>query len=110
MWPDSDFQAPCLHTAAVALLPRDAPACTMHALIMLRAAWRPLPHHHLCCRHLEYEDAWALFGEGRHPHARRLFETRLAPFMSQTAITFWQDRMWYFDQGLYYQGGMVSPH
>eukprot|EP00891_Asterochloris_glomerata_P001660 jgi/Astpho2/1660/e_gw1.00032.33.1_t len=57
-------------------------------------------------RHLEYEDAWALFGEGRHPHARRLFETRLAPFMSQTAITFWQDRMWYFDQGLYYQGGM----
>lgn len=63
---------------------------------------------HLYCRHLEYEDAWALFGEGRHPHARRLFETCLAPFMSQTAITFWQDRMWYFDQGLYYQGGMVS--
>ena len=34
----------------------------------------------------------------------------LAPFMSQTAITFWQDRMWYFDQGLYYQGGMVSMY
>lgn len=61
------------------------------------------------CRELEYEDVWALFGEGRHPHIQRLFETKLAPFLSQSAIHFWQNRLWYFQNGLYYQGGMVRP-
>jgi len=37
----------------------------------------------------------------------RLFETRLAPFLSQKAFNFWNTRMWYFKDGLYYQGGMV---
>ncbi len=58
-------------------------------------------------RELEYEDVWAMFGEGRHPHIERLYETKLAPFLSQSANHFWQSRLWYFKQGLYYQGGMV---
>lgn len=49
-----------------------------------------------------------MFGEGRHPHIERLFETKLAPFLSQSATHFWRSRLWYFKQGLYYQGGMVS--
>ena len=58
-------------------------------------------------RELEYEDVWAMFGEGRHPHIERLYDTKLAPFLSQSANHFWQKRLWYFKQGLYYQGGMV---
>jgi hypothetical protein len=49
-----------------------------------------------------------LFGEGKHPDIDRLFETRLAPFLSQKAFNFWNTRTWYFKEGLYYQGGMVS--
>ena len=50
-----------------------------------------------------------MFGEGRHPHIQHIYETRLAPFLSQSANTFWQSRLWYFQNGLYYQGGMVRP-
>lgn len=63
---------------------------------------------HVEFRELEYEDVWAMFGEGRHPHIERLYETKLAPFLSQSANHFWQSRLWYFKRGLYYQGGMVS--
>lgn len=49
-----------------------------------------------------------MFGEGRHPDIDRLFETRLAPFLSHKAFSFWSTRLWYFKEGLYYQGGMVS--
>jgi hypothetical protein len=48
-----------------------------------------------------------MFGEGRHPDIARLFEHRLAPFMTQTSIQFWRKRLHYFRTGLYYQGGMV---
>jgi hypothetical protein len=48
-----------------------------------------------------------MFGEGVHPDIERLFETRLAPFLSQKAFNFWSTRLWYFQTGLYYQGGMV---
>ena len=58
-------------------------------------------------RQLEFEDVWAMFGEGRHPDIARLFEHRLAPFMTQTSIQFWRKRLHYFRTGLYYQGGMV---
>ena len=50
---------------------------------------------------------WQLFGEGRHPRIRALFESRLGPFLSEKAYKFWAERLWYFKQGLYYQGGMV---
>lgn len=59
---------------------------------------------------LEFEDVWQLFGEGKHPHIERLFETRLAPYLTQKAYNFWSTRLWYFKQGLYYQGGMVGAH
>lgn len=55
---------------------------------------------------LEFEDVWQLFGEGKHANIERLFETRLAPFLSQKAFSFWSTRLWYFKEGLYYQGGM----
>ena len=58
-------------------------------------------------RELPYEDVWAMFGEGRHPHIEKLYETRLAPFLTQTSHTFWKTRLHYFRTGLYYQGGMV---
>lgn len=61
----------------------------------------------LMCRELEYEDVWAMFGDGRHPNIKQIFEQRLAPFMTQASYRFWEPRLWYFKQGLYYQGGMV---
>ncbi|GAB4820256.1 hypothetical protein N2152v2_007302 [Parachlorella kessleri] len=57
-------------------------------------------------RQLDFEDVWALFGEGKHPHIERLFESRLAPFLSQASYKFWRTRLHYFREGLYYQGGM----
>ena len=59
-------------------------------------------------KHLAYEDFWLLFGEGRHPDFDRLYETRLAPFLSQTGKAFWDARKGYFSpsRGLYHQGGM----
>lgn len=59
-------------------------------------------------RQLPYEDFWQLFGEGKHPDAERLYEHKLAPFLTQTSHKFWKERLWYFKQGLYYQGGQVS--
>ncbi len=61
----------------------------------------------IVCRELEYEDVWDMFGEGRHASINKIFEQRLAPFMTQASYKFWQPRLWYFKQGLYYQGGMV---
>lgn len=57
---------------------------------------------------LSHDDVWQMFGEGVHPRIEELFETRLSPFLSQTSNDFWRTRLWYFKQGLYYQGGMVS--
>lgn len=50
-----------------------------------------------------------MFGEGRHSNIDQIFEQRLAPFMTQASYKFWEPRLWYFKQGLYYQGGMVCP-
>ena len=57
-------------------------------------------------RRLPYEDVWLLFGEGRHPNFPSLFESELAPWMSQKAIKFWRSHSYYFKTGLYYHGGM----
>lgn len=46
--------------------------------------------------------------QGVHPRIEEIFEKRLAPFLSQTSTNFWSKRLWYFRDGLYYQGGMVS--
>lgn len=88
--------------------------CTVAATEQdFQARWGPfcntqLTRHSSCaCRQLGFEDVWAFFGDGVHPHAKRIYEAQLAPFMSQTANNFWRNRLWYFSQGLYYQGGMV---
>lgn len=57
-------------------------------------------------RQLPYEDVWMLFGEGKHPNIEAIFERELAPFLSQNALNFWRPRLYYFREGLYYQGGM----
>ena len=69
-------------------------------------SWVSIPSHRVR-RHLPFEDVWALFGEGRHPHIQALFERSLGPWLSQAAFGFWSERLWYFQSGLYYQGGMV---
>eukprot|EP00884_Botryococcus_braunii_P001650 jgi/Botrbrau1/11486/Bobra.0360s0013.1 len=69
------------------------------ALLELKAA---------AIRQLSFEDTWLMFGEGRHPQIRRLFEAKLAPFLSEASLKFWKTRLWYFERGLYYQGGMGS--
>ena len=59
-------------------------------------------------RQLQFNDFWKMFGEGKHLGIDKIYETNLAPFMTQTSLRFWGSRLWYFRQGLYYQGGMVS--
>jgi hypothetical protein len=44
-----------------------------------------------------------MFGDGKHPRMDELFEKKLAPFLTQTSLNFWAKRLWYFQQGLYYQ-------
>lgn len=44
----------------------------------------------------------------QHPHAAALFDRELAPFLSQSALRFWRERTRYFDDGLYFHGGMVG--
>ena len=70
------------------------------ALLELKAA---------AVRALPYADLWRLLGEGRHPAAAGLFETAIAPWLSQAATAFWRPRVAkYFDPargGLYMQGG-----
>lgn len=60
------------------------------------------------CRQLPFEDVWKLFGEGKHSNARQLYESKLAPYLTQASSNFWSKRLWYFDKGLYFQGGQVS--
>lgn len=60
----------------------------------------------MAIQHLSFEDTWQMFGEGVHPRIEDLYEKKLAPFLSQTSSAFWSKRLWYFRDGLYYQGGM----
>lgn len=57
-------------------------------------------------KNMHYEDVWSMFGEGVHPRAESLFQKKLAPYMSQTSIKFWRDKIRYFNDGLYFHGGM----
>ncbi|KAI8972814.1 hypothetical protein BD414DRAFT_211164 [Trametes punicea] len=56
---------------------------------------------------LPYEDAWRLFGEGRHPGFRDLLLTKLSPYLSSRAFQFWLDNTSAFTSpgGLYETGG-----
>ena len=70
------------------------------ALLELKAA---------AARTLPYEDLWRLLGEGSHERAASLFDAHLAPWLSQSATSFWRPRVGrYFDGrhgGLYARGG-----
>lgn len=55
---------------------------------------------------LPFEDVWAMFGEGVHPKFDKLLKEELAPFLSQGAFNFWSNKSYYFEDGLYYHGGM----
>lgn len=48
-----------------------------------------------------------MFGEGRHPNIKEIYDAKLAPFLTQASSNFWDSRLWYFEKGLYYQGGQV---
>lgn len=60
-----------------------------------------------CCHPLTHPPTTAL-PLLQHPRAAQLFERDLAPFLSQSAIRFWRDKLRYFSDGLYYHGGMVG--
>ncbi|KAK9817757.1 hypothetical protein WJX72_001701 [[Myrmecia] bisecta] len=85
----------CLHGAGLVVSVDCNPA--QSALLELKAT---------AIRQLEFEDVWAMFGEGVHPRIEEVYEQQLAPFLSQTAHSFWKHRLHYFRSGLYYQGGM----
>ena len=57
-------------------------------------------------KQLPYELVWKMFGEGVLPEIDEVYHKRLAPWMSETSRNFWDSRLRYFKQGLYYQGGM----
>lgn len=57
------------------------------------------------CRELEYEDVWAMFREGRHPHIERLLETKLAPFLSQSATPLLEQQAVVLQAGALLPGG-----
>lgn len=55
---------------------------------------------------LPFSDVWSMFGEGVHPRFAKLLQTELSPFLSQGASNFWFTKSYYFNNGLYYHGGM----
>jgi betaine lipid synthase len=57
-------------------------------------------------KHLDYENFWKLFGEGRHEDFDAIYNRDLAPFLSETSRKFWDDKRYYFTDGLYYHGSM----
>lgn len=63
----------------------------------------------IATQRLDYNDFWMMFGEGIHPDFENLYESRLAPFLSQTSRQFWDTHKYYFSRrngGLYSQGSM----
>lgn len=59
-------------------------------------------------KQLGFEDMWRLFGEGKHPNIANIYKHHLAPNMCQKSIRFWNKKLYHFQKGLYYAGGMVS--
>lgn len=63
----------------------------------------------LATQRLEYNDFWMMFGEGVHPDFENLYESQIAPFLSETSRQFWDTHKYYFSArcgGLYSQGSM----
>ncbi|KAJ7215303.1 hypothetical protein B0H12DRAFT_1241992 [Mycena haematopus] len=53
---------------------------------------------------LEYEDFFALFGNGKHPAFRSLLDSRIAPYLSAAAYQFWKRHENSFASSFYLQG------
>ncbi|KAF5385883.1 hypothetical protein D9615_002476 [Tricholomella constricta] len=53
---------------------------------------------------LSYDDFFALFGAGRHPHFRSLLDSKLAPYLSSSAYQFWRLNDDAFASGFYMRG------
>lgn len=62
-----------------------------------------------CFTALGYLDVWKIFGEGKHPHFKKLLLSKLSPHLSSQAFQFWLDRSdtftWASGKGLYETGG-----
>ncbi|GLB37140.1 putative protein of unknown function (DUF3419) [Lyophyllum shimeji] len=53
---------------------------------------------------LSYDDFFALFGTGRHPHFRALLDSQLAPHLSSSAYQFWRLNDDAFSSAFYLRG------
>lgn len=53
---------------------------------------------------LEYDDFFALFGEGRHANFRGLLDSKLAPHLSSSAYQFWRINSQSFSSSFYLRG------
>ena len=53
---------------------------------------------------LEYEDFFAMFGLGKHPHFRALLDSKLAPHLSSSAYQFWRLNQDAFSTAFYLRG------
>ena len=79
------------HVASVDLNPAQSALCELKVQAIKR---------------LEYEDVWKMFGEGKHENIAEIFESKLAPWLSQGSLNFWSKKLHYFKDGLYYHGAM----
>ncbi|KAJ6586838.1 hypothetical protein DFH09DRAFT_1245371 [Mycena vulgaris] len=53
---------------------------------------------------LDYEDFFALFGEGRHPNFRGVLDSKIAPYLSSSAYQFWRINSDSFSSSFYLRG------
>ncbi|KZT42398.1 hypothetical protein SISSUDRAFT_1058490 [Sistotremastrum suecicum HHB10207 ss-3] len=53
---------------------------------------------------LEFDDFFALFGEGRHPDFRALLDKKIAPLLSSSAYQFWRINEKAFSSSFYLRG------
>ncbi|KAJ7491042.1 hypothetical protein FB451DRAFT_1349411 [Mycena latifolia] len=53
---------------------------------------------------LDYDDFFAMFGEGRHPNFRTLLDTKIAPHISAAAYEFWRTNADAFSSAFYLRG------
>lgn len=53
---------------------------------------------------LEFDDFFALFGEGRHPNFRALLDKKIAPLLSSSAYQFWRINENAFSSSFYLRG------
>ncbi|KAJ7778787.1 hypothetical protein DFH07DRAFT_936438 [Mycena maculata] len=53
---------------------------------------------------LEYDEFFAMFGEGRHPDFRNLLDTKIAPHISAAAYEFWRTNDDAFSSAFYLRG------